>query len=394
MLKSATPADHIPFVSSDSDCEVLRTTYSDSAFVRIALQCLTRIRGPFPSTSQRWIDAEIDGLHRWPDVTPDYKAYMQGFAAYDRIVDAEFQRKPTPATVRQFVDAVLDACAAGNPSWLSVPQLPLINDASRNKINRELAEATGSWAATSGFRGTLVLPVIITHQDQLNLKTARTPRIVLATQCHTLAGARGIWVVDSSLMDQDGSKTLERTRFPGLISFHEELISSLQGTAFVVGGPYWGLNLVLWSKGLIQYPAVGLGNRYQYHLAGGHLLQGKSRVALDSLKRLVVVSRDLEQWLSGSLKKMPPSDLAYIEFAALLGRFPVLLRGNNRNQIAGTYKKWIDSLASVPSAGRSLTLYQQLSSSYVLGKSLPDLPDKGTARRPERVAQQLMLVCL
>jgi hypothetical protein len=195
-------------------------------------------------------------------------------------------------------------------------------------------------------------------------------------------------------MDQDGSRTLERTRFPGLISFHEELIASLQGTTFVVGGPYWGLNLVLWSKGLIHYPAVGLGNRYQYHLAGGHLLQGKSRIALDPLKRLVVVNRDLEQWLSGALKKMPPSDPAYIWFAALLARFPVLLRGNNRKQIAATYKKWIDSLASVPSAGRSLTLYQQLSSSYVLGKSLPDLPEKGTARRPERVAQQLMLVCL
>jgi len=91
---------------------------------------------------------------------------------------------------------------------------------------------------------------------------------------------------------------------------------------------------------------------------------------------------------------MSPSDPAYIEVAAILSRFPVLFRSNNRDQIARIYKKWIDSLACVPVAGRPLTLYQQLSSSYVLGKSLSDLPERGTARRPERVAQQLMLVCL
>ena len=394
MLKSVAPADHIPFVSSDSDCGVLRTTYSDSAFVRVAQQSLAKVRHQLPATSQWWIDPEIEGLHRWPDVTPEYRDYISAFRGYDRILDTAFQRKPTASRVQEFVEAVLDECLMASPGWLSVPQLPLTSDSSRNRINRELARAAGSWAAKRGFKGKLVLPVIITHQNQLNLKTARTPRIALSVHCHELAGAQGIWVVDSSLMDQEGSRTLERIRFPGLISFHEELVSVTQGTKFVVGGPYWGMNLVLWCKGLINYPAIGLGNRYQYYLAGGRLLQAKSRIALDCLKRLVTVSRDLQSWLTGSLKKMSPSDPAYIEVAAILSRFPVLFRSNNRDQIARTYKKWIDSLACVPVAGRPLTLYQQLSSSYVLGKSLSDLPERGTARRPERVAQQLMLVCL
>jgi len=394
MLKSATLADHIPFVNSERDCELLRTTYSDSAIVRVALQSLSKLRRPFSGTSQRWLDAEIDGLHRWPEVTQEYRTYIEGFPGYDRIVDDEFRRKPAPGTVREFVNAVLDACAAANPSWISVPQLPLTNDASRNKINREMAAAAGLWVADRGFRGTLILPVIITHHEQLGLKTARTPRVGLASQCYDLAAAKGVWVVDSSLMDQDGSRTLERTKFPGLISFHEELASSISGSPLLVGGPYWGMNLVLWSKGLIRYPAIGLGNRYQYHLAGGHFQQGKSRIALECLRRLVVVTRDLQGWLSDSLKKLPADDPAYLEFAGLLSRFSILLQGNNRGQIANIYKKWIDSLASVPAAGRSVTLYQQLSSSYVLGKSLSDLPEKGTARRPERVAKQLMLVCL
>ena len=36
-----------------------------------------------------------------------------------------------------------------------------------------------------------------------------------------------------------------------------------------------------------------------------------------------------------------------------------------------------------------MALFQDLSAAYALGKSLPDLPDEGTARRPEAVAEPL-----
>ena len=69
-----------------------------------------------------------------------------------------------------------------------------------------------------------------------------------------------------------------------------------------------------------------------------------------------------------------------------------------RAQVAEFYKRWLGSLESVSPSGRSFALYQDLSNAYVLGRrfpGLPDLPDdEKTARRPERVAEQLMLQCL
>ena len=311
----------------------------------------------------------VDGLHHWTSATPEYIKYIKQFARHEQILDESFQKKPQKTIVREFVNSVLDACWLVQPDWLTIPQLPLATDVTRNKINRELAEATREWATVKQFGGTLILPVIFTHQAQLNLKTARTPKLALAAQCYALSGAKGLWAVDSSLMDQDGSKTLEQARFPGVISMHQELREAIPD-AVVIGGPYWGLNLVLWAKGLVHHPGIGLGNRYQYHLSGGRLLAGKTRIALDSLKRLVVVDADLQAWLSTAVKTVGSSDPAYVEFATLLSRFSILLQANsNRDQIARVYKKWYDSLAAVPLPGRALALYQQFSSAYVLGKS-------------------------
>jgi hypothetical protein len=394
MLKSAAPADHIPFVNSEADCQILHANYADAYAVRLPLLNAERLRARIPPGLQRWIDPELDGLHHWNIAAPEYTRYIKTFAHHQQILDESFQKKPQRAVVREFVNAVLDACLIVQPAWITVPQLPIVTDVARNKLNRELAEATGEWATDNRFSGMLVLPAIFTHQAQLNLKTARTPKVAVVAQCYALSGAKGLWVVDSSLMDQDGSRTLEQTRFPGVINMHEELRQAIP-EAVVIGGPYWGLNLVLWSKGLIGHPGVGLGNRYQYHLSGGRLLAGKARIALDCLKRLVIVDADLQVWLGAAIKTVAPTDPAHFEFTTLLSRFATLLHGStNRDQIARTYKRWYDSLAAVPLPGRALALYQQFSSAYVLGKSLPDLPGKGTARRPERIAQQLMLACL
>ena len=51
-------------------------------------------------------------------------------------------------------------------------------------------------------------------------------------------------------------------------------------------------------------------------------------------------------------------------------------------------------IAAAPKAGRSMVLFQDLSAAYALGKSLPDIEEEGTARRPESVVEPLMLSCL
>ncbi len=395
MLNTSQGGDYIPFVGTERDCEILRDFHDDSQFVRVALFGSEKTVPKLPPNSKVWVDAGVDALDHWPVSSQKFGDFIKAFEHAGLIAEPAFQKKPDPAQVRLFVDSVLNACFALHPAWLSIPQLPMTADSARNKINRELAEATRFWATKVQFAGRLILPVVFTHQSQVNLKTARSPKLALAAKCCELAGAHGVWVVDSSLMDQDGSRTLERTRFPALVSLHQELLSCLPADTFVIGGPYWGLNLVLWAKGLIRYPAIGLGNQYQYHLPGGRFLAAKSRIALPPLKRWVVVSQNLQSWLTSAVKALTPSDPARVELAALLARFPAILRGNNRAQVARFYREWLDSLAAVAPAGRSLAIFQQLSSAYVLGKGLPDLPlDEGSARRPERVAKQLMLVCL
>jgi hypothetical protein len=392
MRESSESAGHLVFVFSQRDCELLTEFYADAACVRVPLQNAEKLLSSLPRKSRKWIDAEVDGMKPSLEETP-YRSYIERFKHHSYIVDEQFQSKPISKIVQEFTNSVLDACSGHKPSLISVPQLPMVVGNARNKINRELAKAAAVWATAKNFSGTLILPVIFTHQDQLSKKTTRNPKVALVRQCYVAANAKGVWIVDSSLMDQEGTRTLDN-RFKAIIDLHQEINEVLPSTS-IVGGPYWGLNLLLWSKGLIKYPAISLGNRYRYHLPGGHAQQANNRVALSSLKRWVVVKPELRDWLANAQKALPPADPAHLEFADLAKRFSSLLHSSNsRQQICRSYRNWVDSLASVPQAGRALTLYQQLSSAYVLGKGLMDLPEEGPAKRPERIAQQLMLFCL
>ena len=395
MLKEAKPSAHIPFVNTERDCSILARSFSDSEFVRISLQGSDKVISCLPPGPKLWVDGGVDGLERLAGANEKYMKYIRQFSGADKIADPEFQKKPDPKDVQEFADAVLGACVDLKPAWISVPQLPATADSARNRINRALAEATGRWASKSRMGAQLVLPLIFTHPSQLSAKTVRNPKVALLARCCEYSGARSVWVVDSSIMDQDGSKALEQSRFPALINLHQEILSALPSDTTVVAGPYWGMNIVLWAKGLIKYPVVGLGNQFQYHLPGGHFTAAKTRVALASLKRWVIVSQGFHSWVGAAMKTLAADDPAYAEFSSLMNRFSSLLHGTNREQIASVYKAWFDSVAVAPPSGRALTLFQQLSSAYVLGKGLPELPkDENSARRPERVAQQLMLVCL
>jgi hypothetical protein len=384
--------EYLPFVYTDRDCELLNAFYRDSSFVRVPLQSARKLIPQLPPKTKIWVDAEIDGLHQLAKAAEPFTKYIKDFGPSDDIVDPAFQAKPESGVVRRFVNAILDSCAEVNPKLITVPQFPIVSDVSRNKINREMARATSKWAEKRSDI-TLILPAIFTHQAQIKNKTTRNPKVTQIRQCFEAAGAKGVWVVDATLNDQDGAGTLD-TRFRALIELHQELAACLPGDPSIVAGPYWGLNLVLWARGIIRYPAVTLGNRYRYHLPGGRSQKPHLRVALDPIKRLVVAKPELEGWLTESAKNIPLSDPASIEFLALSEKRSTLWHGDNREQICRVYRKWLDSIAVAPTAGRALTLYQQLSSAYVLGRTLKDLPEEGPSRRPERVAQQLMLLCL
>lgn len=396
-------AEHIPFLFSREGCRILRAYYSDSAMVRVSLATKGKIRD-LPRGLRIWADGGVDGLHSWKpqrttkagDVTNFYRAYdefIKAFPGHEMIANHAFQTKPKAVVVKGFVDSVLNACSQFSPKpiWLSVPQLPMVSDTSRNKVNLLLAQSAAEWKRTRKYNGKLILPAIFTHQRQVNLRTQR--KCELIRKCYEHADADGVWVVDSTLNDQAGVGSLDK-RLQGLVEFHQDLASSLPADAIKIAGPYWGVNLVLWARGLIQYPGIGMGSSYQYRIPGPAPSPGKSRAALGPLRRLAVASPGLMDWLRDALKKVAKTDPAFAEFEQLsrsLRQRPTA----TRDQVAKFYKRWFDRLESVPPKGRALALYQDLSKAFVLGRSLQSLPpEEKTARRPDRVAQQLMLSCL
>jgi hypothetical protein len=344
----------------------------------------------------------VDGLHS-PRVAaaeykinPRYKTYIQQFGGYDRIADPQFQRSPDKATTAAFVKLVLDAShAVAGSGWISVPQLPYSAGADRNKINRLLAETAWEWKSAARCREKLILPVILAEQGQTDKKMARNPKVELASACLESSGADGVWVVDPTLNDQDGMRDFENIRFRGLADFHEELNAKIASETVTVAGPYWGLSLILWARGLIKLPAIGLGKSYQYHIAGGMQKQPLSRLALAPLRRLAQWSPALRKWLEEALGSLPKSDPAHLEFEKIHRSFESLQNEDvSRRQTARFYREWIGKIEAVPASSRALSLYQDFSAAYVLGKGLKPLPEPEKVKDPARIAKQFMVNCL
>jgi len=388
-------ASHVPFVHTIEDCRQLRAHYLDSKVIRVSLEAAKTVAPHLPGKDSvgRWLDAGFDGypvaVHGKKGAIP---SYIRTFDPDNVMGNAELRRRPQIDVVRPVIDRALSACMKLAASWLTVPQLPVADDGSRNQLNCTLAQATHDWKSRREFRGLLVLPLIFTAKDQLKGRTQWRLKLRAARRCYDEATANVVWVVDSKLDDQEGRETF-RKRFDALIRFHQDLKEELPPKTTVVAGPYWGMNLVLWARGLCDYPAVSLGSGYRYYLAGGFRRAGSTRVALPPLRRCAIADRLLRDWLAETLQHLDPEDRAFKEFNALNSRFSLLTeRDTARDQVAGFYKRWFDKIASAPAAGRALALYQDLSSAYVLGKYLPSLPKSGRATlKPEKVAQDLML---
>lgn len=389
---------HIPFVFGKSDCTFVSEMYADSDIVRVALDKAATLTPQLPPTAKIWIDPLIDGLHQ-PISAQDKKwhAYIGRYANWNSFYDKQFIAKPEQPLLGDFVSMVMKQSTAGRADYVTVPQLPFTNDSANHKINRDLAAATRTWVENNNSDVQLILPIILTNQQQINKKTDRNNRVKNTKTCYVQSGATGYWVVDESLSDYKASKTF-RERYRGIIDFHDELNAALNSPPLRIGGPYWGLNLVLWAKELITHPAIGIGRGYQYFLSGGIQTTSKTRIALSPLRRLVVAQPELRLWIDEALTKLDSDSKAYHDFQAIRNQVGHLsmVKEAARRQIARFYKDWYNHIESASAAGRALALYQDLSTAYVLGKSLNlSLPTtEAPARKPELVAENLMMQCL
>lgn len=384
---------YIAFANSASDCERLSRYYADSSLIRVPMDSLSAMAGNLPDGIPLWVDPAVDGLTgRSP--WPAYRRYMESIKGHELLGDSAFIRKPNQTKVDEFVQCVLEGCLSFSPAWITVPQLPVVAGSERNKINRNLAKATERWRSQRGFQGKLVLPLIFTHAGQLRGRTQWRNKIELSQRCFELAGANVVWAVDASLADLQGARKLQE-RFRSLVCFHEDLLGAFE-KATIVAGPYWGMNLVLWARGLCEYPAVSLGTGYRYYVSGGFRRRPKTRIAVTPLRRWATVSPGLQQWLTESLGRLSRQDPAYSALAALEASFPRFAsREAATDQVAEFYRSWVGQIEETPPSGRTLAMYEDLSSAYVLGRKLPTLPaTESPGRAPAIVAQQLMLNCL
>ena len=404
-------ADHIPFAYGGSYCKLVKEQYAGAAAVRVPLRAAQSVSGKLPNVPI-WVDAEMDGFdqRRSPkDATAeDWRAQMSGFMAgtldegdIPKFLESPKEQHPDATA---FVDALLTKCKTLGPAWISIPQRTFsAKSANRKLTNRMLCKAAAKWKQGSGFGGKFILPVIIRKKGDYTEHMADTVRAI--ESCVRHGAADGIWVVDSSLVDDKGTGDFAHIRFPKLIELHARLRDRLGEDTTIIAGPYWCLNLVLWARGLVDHPAVGVGRGYQYFLGGlsGAILQqlaAKSRVALPPLRRRSVAGSKLVQWLKRALYALPVTDPAHKAFAGVKAGLDSdgFDKEFTRPQLASFYGAWLRELQAAAPTGRALLLYQQLSSAYVIGKELDKkagkLPDEGTERFPAKVAQQHMLHCL
>jgi len=391
-------ASHIPFIVGAKDCDFLKKYLIDSVAVRVSLELIGSVKKDLPKKIPLWIDPAVDGYHHILEGKPkwdDFGNFINQFEEHDLLTKNRFIKTPDTLKLKKFVFSILNKCNEFKPDWISIPQLPLVNDTSRNKVNRALASITKEWKKRFKFKGKLILPIIFTHRDQLKGKVQWKKKLNVATNIYSNSEANGVWVVDSDLDDQKGTGSNE-DRFSKLIEFHNDLKKALPENSIIIAGPYWGINLILWAKGLCDYPAISVGSGYRYYISGGFRTKGNIRVPISPLRRWAVVSPELKSWIEECLKVIPKEDRTRRHLVMLKVRYDILSQKDQaKDRLVDFYKSWFDKIENISSPGRALALYQDFSSAYVLGSKLPDLPrTEGTGRKAERVPQQFMLNCL
>lgn len=384
----------IPFVSTSSDAELVKEVYRDATAVRLLINDHDRLVSKLPASRTLWIDPGFDG---YPGALPDssWFKHMREMSGHQSMCDPAFLKKPDRRVVEPLVEEALGACLDSAPDWLTIPQVAQVDGTDRNKVNVMLAKLAGEYLTKREYGGVRVLPMIVTNQRQVKKKTARNNRVKTFAKCAVASSASAVWVVDSSLADQCGTQNFETERFPGMVALHEELLSAVPHVSIRVAGPYWGLNLVLWARGLISSPAVGVGNAYQYYLTGGRLNPGVARLALPPLRRWARADANLRDWISESLGKVDPSTAGHRDLSFLKDNFTKLTSDNGRSQVARFHRQWLDALERVAPAGRKMALYQEFTAAFAFGAALDEIPSEdGRAKKPGQPAKQFMVNCL
>lgn len=405
-------ADYIPAIRTQKDGVAAQQMMQDAPMILVS--------GPSPvsvsltNNTKVWVDSRFDGFEfifgndktLWENDSPGWFSWITSLPKFADLSTEKSAEKAKQSIFNELVGAAMDSLLKLNPYAISVPQVPYGKTTSRNNINKKLAKAAGEWKVKNWPQGTLILPVVLEHGDAYRNMTACRPRISAICKAFDASQAEGVSVVHAGFDDLGGTGNMDREKFPALIQFHELLNESLPENTLKFAGPYWGLNLILWARGLIDAPIVSCGSGYRHYLPTPNKAprrQGRARVAITPLKRWYPASKELQSWLQSASGKLATASDArnsidklaadISSFLGPAGRVPA------RNQTCKFYMNWIREISAINPEGRSLYLFQDFSSAVVNGSTIGlKLPKHGTlsssARDPGFIAQQFMLQCL
>jgi len=406
------PAESIPTVSSELDCSAVSRHFADARAVRLCLPRAAAFVNKLPQNARLWIDPCVDMLHLEDKLDSTLAEDLAARPHGPKIRSHGMAGECSQAEVDRFVGSLLDDCLSHSPSWITVPQLPLTLplDNTRRKFNKQLANAASKWRAAAKSRPEFVFPVITCNRDAANLKgTWRDKIVAYAKQGISTTNSKLCWVVNAELNDETGSGPNGVKRLPGLVRLHSELKNSIPGDISFLAGPYWAMNIVLWTRGLIDSPVIAIGTGFQHHIYGGRVSYPKMRVVLPPLLRRAVVTPNLRQWMIQAQNKLsanstPASAVQGIgsslsHAASELGALSrQVLRLQSRElaheQVTVFYRDWLTRLERTPQSVRSLALHQEFAAAQLTGRVAGELPRSHSPRDSSVLAQQFMLNCV
>lgn len=247
-MSSLTP--FVPFLSGNAELASLALdVYSECQMFRVPLRSYENIRDKM-SGRRVWIDTGLDGVDN--NREEKHGKFLAKHFVFELIDDPKSKRAPDQEKAERVITSLMSAAAEAKPFRISVPQLPFANDGSRNQLNRALAAHSHAWASKNGYADKLILPVVAIHSNQIKGKTQRTPKISVVTQCVEASHANTVWFVLENFNENDVTESYPK-RVRSIVDFHQELRDALPLETFIIGGPYWALQLLLGTPDMSSF---------------------------------------------------------------------------------------------------------------------------------------------
>lgn len=387
----------VPFVFNAQEYEDCAVYYPESPFIHIPLFNIDKVIGRHKTTQNKlWVDTGIYFCHygsKGMELDVKFPKFLKRFDVNQCLFDIQFIKNPDKNILQKITYKLLDECQFYNPKWISIPQLPIVDGAERNKINKLFASQSHDWKVKRKSDAQLIVPILFTSSRQYKGKAKWKAKLATVVTAYNEARANGVWVVDTSLDDQSGSEPNQK-RFHEFDEFHAELRGLFESST-IIAGPYWGLNIVLWAKGRCNCPAVAMRPSPKYYIPGLRITQQASnRIAIASLRRLAVTSREVHGWLQKSLQVIPKENKYYKQIDDLVKNYSLLMEPKAaRKQVLQFYSDWLNELESVDAEGRSIALYQDFSAAFVAEKKIfPKMPPE--MKKTQSTSKQYMLLCI